>query len=604
MIKNLIFTVLITWLLCLSVNISANETESNIPKQLQKESLTGAVWSIISSDGSYEVFSSGWAEVDKRKMENNTKMHIGSVSKVVLATGVLRLISQGKIELDSKVSTLLPNINFNNHWQQENPVTVENLLNHTAGLDDLRLWQVFSLEAKFNTPLIEAFLRDPDLLTVRSKPGERYSYSNMGYTLLAMIIESLTGEAYEEYLDLNLLKPLGMNDSSFKYIAQAGEFFDQRLAMGYSENNQPQQAMPTYLRASGQFTTTAKDMALFAKYLMGDGRIDNQVFILPKLLKNLSNASPTNATKAGLDIGHGLALAKRDRYGVLGDCHPGSIIGFRAMLCLFPEENKAFFIALNTDSETADYNSFNQILINQMDINKASRANVGVVASDISDWEGIYILQPNSITPFAWIDLVFNSVTVHWSGKALQIKPFQSSERSLIPSGGYLFSATDRETNSHVLFEDNKGTQFLSDGLYTYQKTPWLTMYSLWGSLLIGLIGLFYIFIAGSVSIVRREMSPSDELFMPFVSIIALLFPIPLFFQQSFLQMGEMTSGSLSLAIVTGLLPIGMIIGLVIGFRKQKKTIFERLNLVFISGALQWLVLLAFWGMLPFRLWV
>src|SRR3546814_6716128 len=65
-----------------------------------------------------------------------------------------------------------------------------------------------------------SFQRGP--LRIRSQPGSRLSYSNMGYTLLGLVIERVTGERYEQYLDDHFLGPLGMHQSTFRFVSQEG----------------------------------------------------------------------------------------------------------------------------------------------------------------------------------------------------------------------------------------------------------------------------------------------------------------------------------------------------------------------------------------------
>ena len=89
-------------------------------------------------------------------------------------------------------------------------------------IEDARFWQVFSVPPRIDTPLSVTLGRDPSLLRLRSKPGSRFSYSNIGYTALAMVIETVTGERYEPYLDAHLLRPLGMNGSTFQFVSQTG----------------------------------------------------------------------------------------------------------------------------------------------------------------------------------------------------------------------------------------------------------------------------------------------------------------------------------------------------------------------------------------------
>ena len=89
----------------------------------------------------------------------------------------------------------------------------------------------------------------------------------MGYSFLGLIIEKITQEPYENYLDKNLLGPLGMKNSTFQFTTQKGKNIDRHLAMGHFDNGITQENIPMFLRPSGQFSTTAKDMALFHKIL-------------------------------------------------------------------------------------------------------------------------------------------------------------------------------------------------------------------------------------------------------------------------------------------------------------------------------------------------
>ena len=258
-------------------------------RALQEEGLAGIVWVLVSPDGD-SIGAAGLANADSGEpMTTNNRVHVGSVTKTVLATGVLRLITTGRLSLDTPVSVLLPGLSFDNPWAASDPVRVRHLLAHTAGLDNLRFWQAFSLKPEVDTPLVDAFSRDPALLRLRTRPGSTYSYSNMGYALLGMVIESITGERYEHYLDANLLLPLSMHDSTFEFVSQTKLNADDRLAMGHFENGRTQGAVATYLRPAGQFTTTVVDMAIFARFLMSDGMIDGESFIATALLNALED---------------------------------------------------------------------------------------------------------------------------------------------------------------------------------------------------------------------------------------------------------------------------------------------------------------------------
>ncbi|MGH8076879.1 MAG: serine hydrolase domain-containing protein, partial [Lysobacter sp.] len=263
----------------------ASTLQPQIELALQEVGLVGAVWATVDSDGAIRTGAAGLSNAATGKaMTPDNKVHVGSVAKSLIATGVLQLVSAGRVDLDAPVSRYLPTLKFANRWPDE-PVRVRHLLDHTAGLDDMRLWQLFSSQPTPDTPLLAAFTRDSSVLTIRSRPGSRFSYSNMSYTVAAMVIESVTHERYEAWLDRELLRPLAMRDSTFAFTTQKGPAADPRLAWGHLDRTTPAPALPVYLRPAGQFTTTAHDLALFAKFLMGDGRVDGRTIVMPELLR-------------------------------------------------------------------------------------------------------------------------------------------------------------------------------------------------------------------------------------------------------------------------------------------------------------------------------
>ncbi len=590
----------------IAVNASALAPglRSDIERLLQDNGLTGAVWSTVAPDGTIAVDAVG-VKVARtgEPLRSDDRVHVGSVTKTLLATGILKLVSDGRLALETPISRYLPQLVFDNPWATSEPIRLRHLLDHTAGLDDARLWQVFSLKPEADAPLAEAFSRDPTLLRVRSRPGSRFSYSNMGYVLLGMVIESTTGERYERYLDDHLLRPLGMRDSTFAFVSQAGPRADARLAMGHFENGVPQAAVPSYLRPATQFTTTAADMASFGRFLMSDGRIDGAPFIDPALLRAMGRPFETEAARAGLAAGYALGLGRRDRHGAVGSCHAGNTVGYRAMLCVFPEQQKAFFIAMNADSETANYERFHALLVRALKLDAVALAGAGMPSADVADWEGIYIPAPPRMASFAWLATVFDFVRVSWDGTHLRLRSLQSDDKTLAPQGGLLFRATDRATASHVFLTSVDGESVLSDGLKNYERTSLAKIALLWASLCGGILGLLIIVISGTVHLLSRRLTPSGAIFAPYLTVVALLLPLPLFVQQSFLQLGDVTIASVTLAVVTAALPVGMIIGLARQLRTRTPGMMAVIDAAAMLAVLQWTIVLASWDLVPLRLW-
>ena len=568
--------------------------QSGFEQALVQSDLAGAVWSTVSG-GQITTGAAGLKNAATgERMAADHKVHVGSVAKTVLALGVLQLVTDGKLTLDTPVAPLVPRLTLTNAWAASDPVRVRHLLAHTSGLDNIRFWQMFSMHPRPDTPLAAAFEGDPSLLLVHARPGARHAYSNMNYALLGMVIEAVTGERYERYLDRHLLHPLGMADSTFEFVTQEGPSADPRLAMGHFEKRQTQAAVPMYLRPSSQFTTTAADMARFVSFLMGDGA----GLVRPDLMRQLDRPGGTEAALAGLGAGHGLALAVRDRHGAVGACHPGGMVGYVAMLCVYREQGRAFFIAFNADSEGANYEQFYQRLIAQLALAPPAAPMKAVQApSAMEDWAGWYVPVSFTVSTLAWTDIVFNFVRVDWDGSTLHLVPGPAPAKALAPAGGMLFRTAGRVESSHVLMRAADGRRSISDGLRTYEQTSSARMFLLWASLAAGLAGLAYVLAWGLWRCIRQR-SVDGVLGAPLAATLALLLPVPFFYSQSFLELGDRTAASVLLAGATAILPVAMAWGLWRGRRDGQPG--DRIALI---AVLQCLAVLAVWGLIPFRLW-
>jgi CubicO group peptidase (beta-lactamase class C family) len=589
----------LTWLAPAAA--ASDQLQAEFEKRFGQTGVPGAVWTLVTPKAGIVMGAAGQSDATSAKsMTPDTRVHVGSVAKTALAMGVLRLVTRGQLSLDTDVASLLPALRFDNPWQASDPIRIRHLLAHTAGIENFRFRHVFSLRARADLPLAEALGMSE--LTVRARPGARYVYSSIAYHLLGMVIEAVTRQRYETWLDAELLQPLGMHDSTFAFTSQRGAGADPRLAMGHFENGAAYPAIPVFARPATQFTTTAADMGRLALFLMGDGRLGGKPFIDAVLMTALSGAHDTDAFRAGLSGGHGLALSMRDRHGVVGDCHPGTTIGFQAMLCLYPREGKAFFVAMNADVENADYDQFNKLLIDALRLRVATEPGGAAPPADIAAWEGMYVPTWSAVASLAWIDTVFNVVDLRWDGSRLQLSPFQGKPASLQPAGGMLFRASGRINPSHVLLTSD-GERMLSDGLRSYRKIPLAKLLWLWASAASGAVGLFYILIRGGWLLARGRLRSTSTLGLPLAGVLMLVAALPFFAAQSFMQLGDLTVASGLLAFATGALPCAIVYGLLRLPAGRHRIAHPALDCAALLAAAQWLIVLAAWGMLPFLLW-
>ncbi|CAA9366444.1 MAG: D-alanyl-D-alanine carboxypeptidase [uncultured Gemmatimonadetes bacterium] len=577
----------------------APRLQAPVERVLKEEGLVGAVWSTVHPERGIQVGAAGRADA-RRPLAATSRVQVGSVAKTLAAVGMLRLVREGRVALDGRVDVLLPDVRIDNPWADTHPLRVRHLLDHTAGLDDARLWQIFSREAAPDAPLGAAFPRASPPLRLRTRPGTRFSYSNTGYTLLGMIIEAATGERYESYLDRHLLQPLGMTNSTFRFVSQAA---DPRLAMGHFEDSVPQASVPLFLRPASQFTTTAGDMARFAEFLMGDGKTGGVQVAGAELLRAMGTPASTEAASAGLRAGYGLGLGRRDRQGTVGLCHSGNTVGYHAMLCIYPQERKAFFVSANADVEDAEYDRLDRILTDALGVRRTTPAPASRTALELAEWEGIYVPSPSRFASFAYLDVVLGFAALRHAGGSLHLTPFQGRARELIPAGGALFRRGDRTAPSHALFLDTDGARALSDGNQTYEKIGRWCIVPLWISAAGGVLGLVYLLVAGLARIARRSLTPGHPVFAPFAGVLLLIAAAALFMRQSLLHLGDSTLANVSLAAATGALPLALLFGLWRQRASRRRGLSATLDAFAMAGVLQWAAVLAWWNLVPLRLW-
>lgn len=204
----------------------------------------------------------GYLQTDK-KMEANSKavFRIASMSKSFTAMAVLQLRDKGKLQLDDPVSKYIPDFAKQAYPATDAPaVTIRHLLTHAAGFPEDNPWGDRQL-AKTDAELLALVNAG---ISYSNPPGITYEYSNLGFALLGSIIKKVTGLTYQQYINRNILQPLGMRDTywEFKDVPAV------KLAKGYRWINGQWTEQPLLpdgaWGAMGGLLTTIED---FGKYM-------------------------------------------------------------------------------------------------------------------------------------------------------------------------------------------------------------------------------------------------------------------------------------------------------------------------------------------------
>lgn len=187
---------------------------------VNRENIPGLMLGITTPDSVLFSGGFGYADIQEKRIVNDqTLFRMGSITKMLVSLAILKLEQEGKLHLQDELKQIAPEIPFQNKWESTDPVRIVNLLEHTAGFDDIKL-NHFCSQQPTELTMKEMMLLQKNSLICRWKPGERFAYSNPGYVLLGYIIEKITGKNYAEYISELILQPLGMSNSNFNLFSK------------------------------------------------------------------------------------------------------------------------------------------------------------------------------------------------------------------------------------------------------------------------------------------------------------------------------------------------------------------------------------------------
>ena len=227
-----------------------------IPTIMAAYQIPGATIAIVKD---YEILWSnayGYADLaSKTAMSIETPMRVQSISKSITAWGVMKLVKDGLLDLDAPVTQYLKTWVFPPSEFDIQAVTARLLLTHTAGLPIGDFYNFYSPTDEIPT-LRESLFNEAVLL---KEPGQSFYYSNVGFNLLELIIEDVTGYDFNEYMTSEILLPLEMHASNFTW----SETFDPPVPTGYNLAGKP---IPVYVypeKGSGGLFAPVEDIAQF-----------------------------------------------------------------------------------------------------------------------------------------------------------------------------------------------------------------------------------------------------------------------------------------------------------------------------------------------------
>lgn len=316
----------------------------SIEEILSDTNTPGAGLALVNRDGVEWAGGVGLAEIeDGRPVTADTLFRIGSISKILVALSVLKLQEQGQLSIERSVKSLAPELGVVNPWTDDaHPLKLAHLLEHTGGLDDIRVYEYAHNEAD-PIPLEDGLALNPRRVC-RWPPGKHFSYSNAGPAMAAFIVAKVSGRSFESYVENEWFKTLEMSTATY--------YPDETLATGYIDD----QVAPYWhisLRPAGAVNASPREMANLLLLLLNEGHFGKAQLLSPESLQRMETPSTSLAALNGTQTGYGLCLDTTIFQGFLVRGHSGGIHGFLSRLEYLPQSGKGFVLFINSASSQA-----------------------------------------------------------------------------------------------------------------------------------------------------------------------------------------------------------------------------------------------------------
>lgn len=433
------------------------ELQSAIKGELAKNHVPGAGVALVSRGEL--LWCGGFGDADiasKKSITCDTEFRVGSISKTFVALALLKLQEEGKINLEARLRDLAPEIPLNNAWESVHPVRIVNLLEHTAGFDDMEAAEVYNVRDPYDYPLLEVFKRFQEPQNVRWQPDTRMSYSNPGFGIAGYLIEKTSGEPYDKYIRETFLQSLGMTNADYRFT-DANKAL---LASGYDGKTTKPVGYPfIYLRPAGDLKASPGELAKLVQFFLRRGIVGQTRLLATESIARMETPKTSSASQRGLRLGYGLANYTEVYGGVVTHGHDGGIDGFISSYRYMPEQNWGYVALLNSAGSQEALENINRLAIEFLskDYPKPYRPVSARAPAELQAFAGFYAQRAPRSQMLAFIDDLAGAIRVRVVGGQLTRASMFGKPQPLLPVSKNLFRGEKEPEGTTLFFADEAG---------------------------------------------------------------------------------------------------------------------------------------------------
>jgi len=592
------------------------ELQQAIKDVLGKEHVPGAGVALVANG--QVLWCGGIGEADiaaKRAVNCDTQFRVGGISKTFVALALLKLQEEGRINFYARLQDVAPEIPFKNRWEATHPVRIVNLLEHTAGFDDMEPSEVYNVHDRYYFPLLEVFKRFRAPQMVRWPPGTRMSFSNPGNAVAGYLIEKATGKPFDQYIRETFLRPMGMERADYPFT----EANKALLATPYEGNPPKVSGYPfIYLRPAGDLKASPGELAKLVQFLLRRGKTGDAQLVTTESILRMEAPETTLAAKNGLRLGYGLCNYSSVEGGVVTHGHDGGIDGFISSYRYMPEQSWGYVILLNSDNSQRALESLNRVAIDFLskDFLKAQQPAIFPDPNRLKQFAGYYAPRAPRSQLLAFVDDLAGGTRIRViNGKLTRFGLFGRPE-PLLYVGRNLFRGEKEPEGTTVFFITETGNRAVVgsglDGISYSERgslaAPFiriallsLCLFFMLTSLPYALVWLFLKLIGA-----MKEVRHLSVRVVPLLATLALLIVPLCFMKLGGSQFGSLNVWTAGIFLGTFFFPLLSILGLTLVLRVPREEIHRgvRIHSLLVSSAC--CVLTGFflsWHLLALRLW-
>ena len=597
---------------------SIAELQQQLEKILKDTHTPGVSVAIVHRDGPEWVAGLGAAEVaGARRTTADTLVRIGSTSKAFASLSILMLADQGRLSLDDSVHKLAPDVWFENRWEATDPVRVLNLLEHTTGWDDMHLRE-YAKDAP-GMSLREALDYDHHSRISRWRPGTRMAYCNSGPPVAAYIVEKLTGQRFEDFVEQNLFRPIGMKTATYFQSAPGTA-----TTLYHNDGKTPYHYWNILLRPAGSINASANDMAAYLQFYLNRGAVSGKQIVPAADIDRMENPASTWAAKDGMKYGYGLSNYWSVQDGFVYHGHDGGVEGGLTEMAYMADNHVGYFFSINSGNGDA----FEKVAkaIRRYITNKLPKPPLPPVASlpaGAAEYAGWYVPDSPRVELTHFLELLVGTSFVRLKDGHVVLNLLGAWNETYVPVAGMQFrhipkkkeDAPDPVATFELLTPNPEG-QFLQVGLGTTMKRipAWVAIAHLGLSafVLLSIISILLyapFWILGGLSKKRRRPGERGMRLWPLIAVLSLFACVGTLIVSSddlIDRLGNLTGWSVAVYLATvafGMASLASAISLWRTPVGAARAGVRRFSLIVTLALLIAGAYLAYWGIIGLRTW-